>query len=416
MSLAMELMVTRTNAAIIHNSAVTLTLLPRLEACFRTARGSSGHRLFVTAFMLASKVTCDYGPPCLDQVSKEKLFTHKTRFPQHGNLSRPDDGTTIRVLDLAVDGQNWTKYCKKILRVAAEETLDRQYDGTDMPPVDATKHELKACQQRRNAIAKQFIPTHMLAARPGQGLQKWPRNSSESIEQWSNRQLGFFRHRAPHHSHPQKLRTRSTNPEIALHTIMTFPPSGTGNAFKHYHENLLSVKQCKGDYKVLVDSDVVMQGTSQSGPLPQTVAGPLPQDRCLGKVGPSAGTRGNTRNSRLNLTVKTHNAPTTRSSGPDATATSVNPAVLRGTSNNSAPGGMKAECSNCGATHTPLWHCGLNDELNCNACGLYCNLISAPLQEMVDVMDKSGQHNVAIATPQRLTVEERRRGVKPSVT
>ncbi|KAF9237266.1 hypothetical protein BU15DRAFT_76165 [Melanogaster broomeanus] len=68
-----------------------------------------------------------------------------------------DDGTTIRVPDLAVDGRNWTKYCKNLLLVAAEETLDRQYDGTDMRPVDATNHELKAWQ-RRNAIAKQFIP------------------------------------------------------------------------------------------------------------------------------------------------------------------------------------------------------------------------------------------------------------------
>ncbi|KAF9232341.1 hypothetical protein BU15DRAFT_81344 [Melanogaster broomeanus] len=69
-----------------------------------------------------------------------------------------DDGTMIRVPDLAVDGRNWMKYCKNLLRVAAEENFARQYDGTDMRPVDATNHELKAWQ-RRNVIAKQFIST-----------------------------------------------------------------------------------------------------------------------------------------------------------------------------------------------------------------------------------------------------------------
>ncbi|KZT36132.1 hypothetical protein SISSUDRAFT_1063924 [Sistotremastrum suecicum HHB10207 ss-3] len=38
----------------------------------------------------------------------------------------------------------------------------------------------------------------------------------------------------------------------------------------------------------------------------------------------------------------------------------------------------KSECVNCGATHTPLWRRGLNDELNCNACGLYCKLHKRP--------------------------------------
>ncbi|KIM82030.1 hypothetical protein PILCRDRAFT_88827 [Piloderma croceum F 1598] len=43
----------------------------------------------------------------------------------------------------------------------------------------------------------------------------------------------------------------------------------------------------------------------------------------------------------------------------------------------------KAECSNCGTTHTPLWRRGLNDELNCNACGLYYKLHKHPRPKRV---------------------------------
>lgn len=45
----------------LHPSVVfaALVLLQRLKARFPTARGSSGHRLFISAYMIASKVICD---------------------------------------------------------------------------------------------------------------------------------------------------------------------------------------------------------------------------------------------------------------------------------------------------------------------------------------------------------------------
>jgi GATA zinc finger len=71
--------------------------------------------------------------------------------------------------------------------------------------------------------------------------------------------------------------------------------------------------------------------------------------------------------------------------GATATSVGVDLARLRqlnssGSSENPALGGIKAECVNCGATHTPLWRRGLNDELNCNTCGLYYKLASSSVQ------------------------------------
>ncbi|KIK54508.1 hypothetical protein GYMLUDRAFT_177022 [Collybiopsis luxurians FD-317 M1] len=41
----------------------------------------------------------------------------------------------------------------------------------------------------------------------------------------------------------------------------------------------------------------------------------------------------------------------------------------------SAFGGQPSKCCNCGTTTTPLWRKGKDDELNCNACGIYFKVV-----------------------------------------
>ncbi|KAF8637749.1 hypothetical protein AX17_002607 [Amanita inopinata Kibby_2008] len=138
--------------------------------------------------------------------------------------------------------------------------------------------------------------------------------------------------------------------------------------------------------------------------LTQAVKEMLPETVAPSKVNSLhvTGVQSNT-SARPALTVRTQNTnSTSRSSGPGATAT--NSASLRNTTNNgnSAPGGVKAECSNCGATHTPLWRRGLNDELNCNACGLYCKLHKRPRPKSMRNTHGEGR---AQAAPRQETVD-----------
>jgi hypothetical protein len=55
---------------------------------------------------------------------------------------------------LRADGRNWTEYREKLLRVAAQQNLDRLYDGTETLQGDAEDW------QQRNAIAKLSSSNH----------------------------------------------------------------------------------------------------------------------------------------------------------------------------------------------------------------------------------------------------------------
>ncbi|PWN44907.1 glucocorticoid receptor-like (DNA-binding domain), partial [Ceraceosorus guamensis] len=55
----------------------------------------------------------------------------------------------------------------------------------------------------------------------------------------------------------------------------------------------------------------------------------------------------------------------------------------------------KSECSNCGATSTPLWRRDANLKLQCNACGLYLKLHKAERVAKQAAGESSGATNTS---------------------
>ncbi|PWN49163.1 hypothetical protein IE53DRAFT_369998 [Violaceomyces palustris] len=82
----------------------------------------------------------------------------------------------------------------------------------------------------------------------------------------------------------------------------------------------------------------------------------------------------------------------------------------------SQPDPPKAQCTNCGATSTPLWRRDPNDMLLCNACGLYLKLHKTPRPKSLknNHHHSHSGHMTPSATPGGATSTPGSRNVSPS--
>ncbi|KDR76621.1 hypothetical protein GALMADRAFT_452235 [Galerina marginata CBS 339.88] len=107
------------------HSAVTFTallLLQRLKTRFPSARGSSGHRLFISAFMIASKVVCDdtYSNKSWCIVAQNMFTLREINQMEREMCSYLD-------WELWVDGKNLSNFTKAVTEDFGEDKDWRTY-------------------------------------------------------------------------------------------------------------------------------------------------------------------------------------------------------------------------------------------------------------------------------------------------
>ncbi|KAF9239975.1 hypothetical protein BU15DRAFT_61614 [Melanogaster broomeanus] len=138
-----------------------------------------------------------------------------------------EDGMTIHVPILAVDGRNWTKYCKNLLRVAEEENLVKQYDGTDTRPVDTTSDKYIA------ATFPDALFTHVMHLKTVRELFQYLANLFETKKSDATQREAMCNPRTPvsicqtHSEHARKAQDHEEAVKKAESTVVEEPRDTT---------------------------------------------------------------------------------------------------------------------------------------------------------------------------------------------